>query len=63
MSAALQPRAQLNFVEYDRVAATGVSLESPLADSENYVSTLTPPRAMSLDSPPDIPTHAVRRQE
>jgi hypothetical protein len=29
--------------EYDRMASAGVSLEVPLVDGENYVSTLNPP--------------------
>ncbi|MEV5239857.1 DNA methyltransferase [Streptomyces cinnamoneus] len=29
--------------EYDRMAAAGLSLKSPLTDGENYTSTLTPP--------------------
>ncbi|MGW3729256.1 Eco57I restriction-modification methylase domain-containing protein [Streptomyces sp. NPDC000851] len=34
---------ELILAEYDRMAATGVSLENPLVDGENYTSTLTPP--------------------
>ena len=33
----------LVLAEYDRMAATGVSLTAPLVDGENYTSTLTPP--------------------
>ncbi|MFF2303167.1 Eco57I restriction-modification methylase domain-containing protein [Streptomyces sp. NPDC058128] len=33
----------LILAEYDRVAAAGVSLTTPLVDGENYTSTLTPP--------------------
>ncbi|MEV0428494.1 DNA methyltransferase [Micromonospora sp. NPDC050495] len=33
----------LILVEYDRMAAAGVSLTNPLVDGENYTSTLTPP--------------------
>ncbi|MFJ9833654.1 Eco57I restriction-modification methylase domain-containing protein [Streptomyces sp. NPDC101169] len=33
----------LILTEYDRMAAAGVSLETPLVDGENYTSTLTPP--------------------
>ncbi|MER6432615.1 N-6 DNA methylase [Streptomyces sp900105245] len=33
----------LILTEFDRMAAAGVSLESPLVDGENYTSTLTPP--------------------
>ncbi|WP_434593119.1 Eco57I restriction-modification methylase domain-containing protein [Streptomyces sp. A5-4] len=33
----------LVLAEYDRMAAAGVSLTTPLADGENYTSTLTPP--------------------
>jgi hypothetical protein len=33
----------LVLAEYDRIAAAGVSLEVPLVEGENYVSTLTPP--------------------
>ncbi|WP_381795508.1 Eco57I restriction-modification methylase domain-containing protein [Streptomyces niveus] len=33
----------LVLAEYDRMAATGVSLTTPLVDGENYISTLTPP--------------------
>lgn len=34
---------RLVLAEYDRMAAAGVSLESPLVDGENYTSTLNPP--------------------
>ncbi|MGW6137384.1 Eco57I restriction-modification methylase domain-containing protein [Streptomyces sp. NPDC055140] len=34
---------RLVLAEYDRMAAAGVSLTSPLVDGENYTSTLTPP--------------------
>ncbi|CAM5338949.1 hypothetical protein STANM337S_01082 [Streptomyces tanashiensis] len=33
----------LILAEYDRMAAAGVSLTTPLVDGENYTSTLTPP--------------------
>ncbi|MEV0870756.1 DNA methyltransferase [Streptomyces sp. NPDC049950] len=33
----------LVLAEYDRMAAAGVSLTTPLVDGENYTSTLTPP--------------------
>ncbi|MFW6721966.1 Eco57I restriction-modification methylase domain-containing protein [Streptomyces sp. MAR4 CNY-716] len=33
----------LVLTEYDRMAAVGVSLTTPLVDGENYTSTLTPP--------------------
>ena len=33
----------LVLVEYDRMAAVGVSLTAPLVDGENYTSTLAPP--------------------
>ncbi|MFF3442545.1 Eco57I restriction-modification methylase domain-containing protein [Streptosporangium sp. NPDC002721] len=33
----------LVLAEYDRMAASGVSLTTPLLDGENYTSTLTPP--------------------
>ncbi|MFF0257395.1 Eco57I restriction-modification methylase domain-containing protein [Streptomyces microflavus] len=33
----------LVLAEYDRMAATGLSLTAPLVDGENYTSTLTPP--------------------
>ncbi|MGW6309524.1 Eco57I restriction-modification methylase domain-containing protein [Streptomyces niveus] len=33
----------LVLAEYDRMAAVGVSLNTPLVDGENYTSTLTPP--------------------
>ena len=33
----------LVLAEYDRMAAVGVSLTTPLVDGENYTSTLTPP--------------------
>ncbi|MFF4387853.1 Eco57I restriction-modification methylase domain-containing protein [Streptomyces sp. NPDC001552] len=33
----------LVLTEYDRMAAAGLSMENPLADGENYTSTLTPP--------------------
>ncbi|MFI6458610.1 Eco57I restriction-modification methylase domain-containing protein [Streptosporangium amethystogenes] len=33
----------LVLAEYDRMAASGVSLTTPLVDGENYTSTLTPP--------------------
>jgi methylase of polypeptide subunit release factors len=33
----------LILAEYDRMAAAGVSLTTPLVDGENYISTLTPP--------------------
>ncbi|MGV9289338.1 Eco57I restriction-modification methylase domain-containing protein [Streptomyces sp. NPDC003719] len=34
---------ELILAEYDRMAAAGLTLESPLVDGENYTSTLTPP--------------------
>lgn len=34
---------ELILAEYDRMAAVGVSLTTPLVDGENYTSTLTPP--------------------
>ena len=34
---------RLVLAEYDRMAAAGLSMESPLVDGENYTSTLTPP--------------------
>ncbi|MEU6891132.1 DNA methyltransferase [Streptomyces sp. NPDC046557] len=34
---------ELILAEYDRMAASGVSMENPLIDGENYTSTLTPP--------------------
>ncbi|MBM0236533.1 N-6 DNA methylase [Micromonospora sp. ATA32] len=34
---------ELILAEYDRMAAAGVSLSTPLVDGENYKSTLTPP--------------------
>ncbi|MEX2982271.1 DNA methyltransferase [Streptomyces sp. C36] len=34
---------RLVLTEYDRMAAAGLSLESPLTDGENYTSALTPP--------------------
>ncbi|MBJ6642705.1 Eco57I restriction-modification methylase domain-containing protein [Streptomyces sp. BSE7-9] len=34
---------ELILAEYDRMAAAGVSLKTPLVDGENYTSTLTPP--------------------
>ncbi|MGD9485196.1 DNA methyltransferase [Streptomyces sp. TRM70308] len=34
---------ELILTEYDRMAAAGVRLETPLVDGENYTSTLTPP--------------------
>lgn len=34
---------ELVLAEYDRMAAAGVSLTTPLVDGENYVSTLNPP--------------------
>lgn len=33
----------LVLAEYDRMAAAGLSLSTPLVDGENYTSTLTPP--------------------
>ncbi|NBM16224.1 Eco57I restriction-modification methylase domain-containing protein, partial [Streptomyces sp. GC420] len=34
---------ELILAEYDRMAAAGLTLETPLVDGENYTSTLTPP--------------------
>ncbi|MEU9322829.1 DNA methyltransferase [Streptomyces canus] len=34
---------RLVLTEYDRMAASGLTLETPLIDGENYASTLTPP--------------------
>ncbi|GFH37937.1 Eco57I restriction-modification methylase domain-containing protein [Streptomyces pacificus] len=34
---------RLVLTEYDRMAASGLSMENPLMDGENYSSTLTPP--------------------
>ncbi|MDG9723534.1 Eco57I restriction-modification methylase domain-containing protein [Streptomyces sp. DH41] len=34
---------ELILTEYDRMAAAGLSLETPLVDGENYTSTLAPP--------------------
>ncbi|MCX5334566.1 DNA methyltransferase [Streptomyces sp. NBC_00140] len=34
---------RLVLTEYDRMAAAGLTLETPLIDGENYTSTLTPP--------------------
>ena len=34
---------ELILAEYDRMAAAGVGLDTPLVDGENYTSTLTPP--------------------
>ncbi|ATO13237.1 restriction endonuclease [Micromonospora sp. WMMA2032] len=34
---------ELILAEYDRMAAAGISLTSPLAEGKNYISTLTPP--------------------
>jgi hypothetical protein len=34
---------ELILAEYDRMAAAGVNLTTPLVDGENYTSTLTPP--------------------
>ncbi|WP_326574691.1 N-6 DNA methylase [Streptomyces sp. NBC_00481] len=34
---------ELILAEYDRMAAAGLSLETPLVEGENYTSTLTPP--------------------
>ncbi|MEU5769574.1 DNA methyltransferase [Streptomyces asoensis] len=50
---------ELILAEYDRMAAAGLTLETPLVEGENYTSTLTPPPGQGPRHPaktPDGPT-------